>query len=250
VQGPVSFASTTTMEHINIENETRLLELRADDSERQTVLIHKRQKHARTLEAQKSSAECARILRCHQNAQRLLKPVEAIIPFAPLLEFSAQTHSPRVRRDLPKLLDLVSVIALLHQHQREIKTLADGREYVEATVGDYRVAFQIAREIFRGALDDLSPKSRVLLDTIIESKRYATFTRRDIKEWTGWAESTIRKHIKGLEDGGYLEIHTIGGGGKSVTYSASVDERDPVKLGLLSPEELEKRIKASGQEIE
>ena len=250
VQGPVSFASTTTMEHINIENETRLLELRADDSERQTVLIHKRQKHDRTLEAQKSSAECARILRCHQNAQRLLKPVEVIIPYAPLLEFAAQTHSPRVRRDLPKLLDLISVIGLLHQHQREVKTLADGTTYVEATAGDYRAAYQIAREIFRSALDDLSPQARVLLDTIIECKHYSTFTRKDIREWTGWADSSVRKHIKGLEDGGYLEIHTIGGGGKSVTYTGNVDARDPVKLGLISPEELEERIKASDQNNE
>ena len=49
----------------------------------------------------------------------------------------------RARRDHNKLLTLIDAIALLHQHQREIKTFADDGEtleYIEATRADVKLA--------------------------------------------------------------------------------------------------------------
>ena len=49
----------------------------------------------------------------------------------------------RTRRDHMKFLTLIEAIALLHQHQREIKTATrDGKtlEYIEATADDVKLA--------------------------------------------------------------------------------------------------------------
>lgn len=58
-------------------------------------------------------------------------------PYAPALTFPDTTT--RLRSDHEKYLTLIDTIALVHQHQREVKTMTRRRqpiEYVEATLDD------------------------------------------------------------------------------------------------------------------
>jgi len=88
----------------------------------------------------------------HRNAQRLLKPLRVVNPYAEQLTFL--DDKTRTRRDHRKYLALIRVIALLHQHQRPIRTLEssgsrDGAsiDYIEVTAADIAAANALAHAI-------------------------------------------------------------------------------------------------------
>jgi hypothetical protein len=97
-----------------------------------------------------------RILRLHHNAQRLLKPVHVLNPFAGKLTFL--DTKTRARRDHPKYLTLMRTLAYLRQYQRARRTAVhEGRriEYVEVTLEDVEMANTLAHEVLGRSLDDL-----------------------------------------------------------------------------------------------
>src|SRR5208337_2398323 len=98
--------------------------------------IHQLQRQKRTLQGLQAKHEKQSLISLHQNAQRLLKPLAVVNPYADQLTFLSD--KTRTRRDHEKYLTLIDAIALLHQHQRPVKTLP-GRtannkplEYIEA----------------------------------------------------------------------------------------------------------------------
>ena len=136
---------TTTAIDINDELLNRCLVLSVNEERAQTEAIHRLQRQKRTLDGLKVRAERDALLTLHQHAQQLLKPLAVVNPYAEQLTFlSDQT---RTRRDHEKYLTLIDTIALLHQHQREIKTHT-GIDYIEVTVDDIAVANELAHEVF------------------------------------------------------------------------------------------------------
>jgi len=94
------------------------------------------QRQKRTLKGLLASVDKQQKVALHQNAQRLLKPLAVVNPFADKLSFL--DNQTRTRRDHEKYLTLIDSIALLHQHQRTIKTVpsqsGEAIEYIEATL--------------------------------------------------------------------------------------------------------------------
>ena len=120
VEGPVMLFLTTTKPEIDEELLNRCVVLTVDEEREQTQAIHRIQREAQTLEGLLRRKRQDGLLRLHQNAQRLLKPINVVNPYAPLLTFhDGQT---RTRRDHTKYLTLIQSIALLHQHQRPTST--------------------------------------------------------------------------------------------------------------------------------
>ena len=77
----------------------------------------------------------------------------------------------RTRRDHEKYLTLIDVIALLHQHQRVLRTAEHEGEtlrYVEVTLEDIALANQLAHEVLGRTLDELPPQTRRLLSLVVE----------------------------------------------------------------------------------
>ena len=102
---------TTTAIDLDEELLNRCLVLTVDEDRAQTQAIHKKQREAQTLEGLLAKRERDEILRVHQNAQRLLKPLFVANPYARELTFlDSQT---RTRRDHMKYLTLIRSIALL-----------------------------------------------------------------------------------------------------------------------------------------
>ncbi|HGE5525171.1 TPA: DNA primase, partial [Escherichia coli] len=104
------------------------------------------------------------ITQLHQNAQRLLRPLNVVNPFASQLTF--MSDKTRTRRDHMKYLTLIQTIALLHQYQREIKRVEHrGQvvEYIEVTREDIALANRLAHEILGRTLDEMPPQTRKLL---------------------------------------------------------------------------------------
>ena len=80
-----------------------------------------------------------RVVKLHRDAQRLLRPLVVVNPFAEELGFL--DHATRTRRDHMKYLTLIRTIALLHQYQREVKTVQEGGDvlsYIEVTRARHR----------------------------------------------------------------------------------------------------------------
>ena len=137
VEGPVMIFLTTTAIEVDKELMNRCLVLTVNEDREQTQAIHQLQRKKRTLEGLIQKSEREALLKQHQNAQRLLKSLAVVNPYAEHLTFL--NDQTRTRRDHEKYLTLIDSIALLHQYQREIKTIhytGKPLQYVEVTLND------------------------------------------------------------------------------------------------------------------
>ena len=124
VEGPTQLFLTTTASELDEELLNRCLVLTVDEDRAQTKAIHRLQREKRTLEGRMLKKEKEATLKLHKDAQRLLRPLHVVNPFAHQLTFPDE--KTRARRDFPKYLTLIDAIALLHQYQRPVKTAHKG----------------------------------------------------------------------------------------------------------------------------
>ena len=255
VEGPVSIVLTTTSIDIDEELMNRCLILTVDESKEQTERIHDLQRKARTLEGLRLKKTRKTTLTLLQNAQRLLKPIEVVNPFADELTFTADRT--RTRRDHEKYLTLIEAVTLLHQHQRKLENDPEAGPHIKSTLDDIAVANRLAPEVLGRSLDELPPQTRRLLEEIKAHVREACeansidqdkcyFTRRQVRERTGWSEFQVRTHIQKLEDLEYL-ARRHGRQGLGCVYELLIDCRDPegiAHVGLIDTGELRERIAA------
>jgi len=229
------------------------LVLTVNEERAQTQAIHRIQRESQTIEGLLRKRDRDELLRLHRNAQRLLKPVAVVNPYAPGLTFlDSQT---RTRRDHTKYLTLIRTIALLHQHQRPRQTVEhNGKtiEYIEVALDDIAVANRLTAEVLGRSLDELPPQTRrllLLVDAMVtaECKRQRIeradyrFSRREVREVTGWGDTQLRLHLGRLEELEYLLAHR-GGRGQSFVYELAFavegDGSKPVMAGLIDVEKL------------
>jgi DNA primase len=173
VEGPVMLFSTTTAIDIDEELMNRCLVLSVDESREQTQAIHQAQRQKRTLQGLRAKQQKEVLVTLHQNAQRLLRPLAVLNPYADQLTFlDAKT---RTRRDHEKYLTLIDAIALLHQYQRPLKKdkhLGHVTEYIEVTLDDIAIANELAHEVLGKTLDELPPQTRKLCALVSSRQRF------------------------------------------------------------------------------
>jgi hypothetical protein len=239
VEGPVMIFSTTTAADLDEELKNRCLVLAVDESREQTAAIHAAQRERRTLAGLHAKVERAKLLKLHQNAQRLIEPLPVMNPYAHHLTFI--NDRTRTRRDHEKYLTLIDVIALLHQHQRELRTTTassatQGSEvlrYIEVELTDIAIANTLAHEVLGRTLDELPPQTRRLLSLVgnmvkqqcaaLEIKRTDyRFSRRQVREHTQWGDTQLKIHLARLVDLEYVLVHR-GGRGQSFEYELLYD---------------------------
>jgi DNA primase catalytic core len=246
VEGPIAYIETTTASVLNAENTSRCFEVYLDESEAQTSRIHQRQRHAKGLTRMRQ-ADRQRILDKHHNAQRLLEKIPVVIPYAGHLTFP--TKWLRTRRDNERFLCLIEASAFLHQYQRPRKTACtpEGEvAYIEATLDDYRIAYDLAKVVLKASLHELSPVARELFDQVagIEGE----FTRREVRELTGWSQRRVMDALNELEGMEYV-ARTAGSNGLTMRYSV-LPSNGPASSGsapmkhILHPDELRKILEA------
>jgi DNA primase len=220
VNGPIALVETSTSAEINPENLNRCFVIGIDESEEQTGEIHKFQRRSYTLDGFLTQHKRDEIINRHVYAQRLLRKVQVFNPFAELLTFP--TSKLRSRRDNEKLLRLITAICFLHQYQRKVKTykFPSGQEfeYIECTVDDYRIAYDLLSDgVLENTLDDLPRPARALLNLIKKylDKRAAkedvaaeriTFERKEIREYTSWSFAQVRNNFRILKDYEYIKL--------------------------------------------
>ncbi|MGB3622332.1 MAG: CHC2 zinc finger domain-containing protein [Ketobacter sp.] len=262
VEGPTQLFMTTTAIDIDPELMNRCLVLSVDEGREQTEAIHDQQRYAETLDGLFAKEAQQDIIHVHRNAQRLLKPLKIVNPYAQHLKFLSD--KTRTRRDHQKYLTLIRSIALLHQYQREVKTETRGGkavEYIEVTLSDIEQANQIAHDVLGRTLDELPPQTRNLLNQIrrlvagqchqqgIEQSDYR-FSRKAIREYSGLGNTQLKIHCQRLEDMEYLLVHR-GGRGQSFVYELLYDKADDNDhkhlMGLIDVQQWQYDNKKSGQ---
>jgi hypothetical protein len=104
------------------------------------------------------------------------------------------------------------------------------------------------------SLDELPPQTRRLLEHIqklVKSKLEATpgleqqlcfFSRKELRELSGWSQTQIRRHLDCLIDLEYVRNQT-GKNGVQMKYEllANIDEKKIYTIGLLDVEQLKKQ---------
>jgi len=258
VEGPVMVFITTTQVDIDGETASRFVFISVDESEAMTKKILDKQRQSHTMTGMVNKLQADAIIKKHNNANRLLKPLHVFNPYAELLTFTSK--SLRARRDHTKYLNLISAVAFLFQHQRQPRTMTVAGQtlkYINVTLADIEQANRIADEVLGRSLDELPPPSRALLGLIREMCQQHTadkseleeyhFTRKDIREYSGWSDFQVKTHIRQLEELEYLYA-VAGKKGKEYVYELIVTEpKDtPFLPGLIDINRLKKQAKAAG----
>ncbi|EMQ2878747.1 toprim domain-containing protein [Vibrio navarrensis] len=255
VEGPVMLFLTTTAIDIDEELLNRCVVLTVNETREQTAAIHAMQRARQTLEGLLAEEDKKDIIQLHRNAQRLLRPLLVANPFAKELTFL--DDKTRTRRDHMKYLTLIRAIALLHQYQRPLKTInhkGKHLSYVEVTLDDIDTANRLASDVLGRTLDELPPQSRKLLHLItawvaeqsqrlkVEQKDFR-FSRKDVRDVTGWGNTQLKVHLRRLEDMEYLLVHR-GGRGQSFVYELLYDGQgqggEAFLMGLIDTDNLKK----------
>ena len=271
VEGPVMLFLTTTAIDIDEELLNRCLVLSIDESRAQTRAIQERQRQKRTLAGLLADTEAEALTVLHRNAQRLLKPLAVVNPYADRLTFLDERT--RTRRDQQKYLTLIDAIALLHQHQREVKKImvpgaganvSDGTsargghgagaviEYIEVIPADIALANRLAHEVLGRSIDELPPQTRAVLVglcALVAEKMQAQglprcdvrFTRRELRERLGMGNTQLALHMDRLMEMEYVLAHRGGRGTSFVyelLYDGAADDAGPRLPGLIAVESL------------
>src|SRR6185312_7518562 len=250
VEGPVMLFLTTTAIDIDEELLNRCLVLTVNETREQTRAIHALQRRRHTLEGLLEVKDRDRVLKLHRDAQSMLEGVAVVNPFADSLTFL--DDKTRTRRDHMKYLTLIQAIALLHQYQRPVKTVEHkGRSlrYIEVEASDIQLANRLAHEVLGRTLDELPPQTRRLLTIVhgwasAECERQVLrrpdfrFSRRQVRELTGWGDTQLKVHLARLVELEYLLVHRVRAGQGyeyELLYDGSGASGERFLMGLTDP---------------
>ena len=256
VYGPVVIVLTTTSpEAFDEETRSRFVQLTMDESAAQTKAILERQRRSFTLEGVLERATAEAVQRLHHNAQRLLRPLAVVNPYVEQLTYPSDRLMHR--REQKKYLALINAIALLHQHQREVKRASSGDveiEYVEVMIADIALANELAQEVLSRGLDELAAPVRGLYEELRKlcvqraeemscQPEAVLLSRREIREATGWSDWQVRSYCRQLVEMEYLYA-TINGNGRPCVYSLARAEENGLDglRGLTDVAELQQRL--------
>ena len=244
VEGPVMLFLTTTAQEVDEELLNRCIALTVNEDREQTRAIHRQAARSAT-----PSKDCGRggsgrtIVQLHRNAQRLLRPIpRGQQSHARRADFP--DHLTRTRRDHMKFLTLIEAIALLHQHQREIKTdtrHGETLEYIEATEDDVKLARNWCARCWRHRSTNCHRTHGACWRESRDGRRKSVsacrsrvpeyrFTRRTVRQYTRWGDTQLRLHLRRLEEMEYLIVRR-GGPGQTFVYQLRFDyeERQPTR---------------------
>ena len=262
VEGPTAVFLTTTNPEIDPETKSRFFVTSIDESRQQTrrILTFQRRNHLSDGPAENATIDA--ILRRHRNFQRLLKNMAVKNPYADQLTYGDDRLQGR--RDQPKYLNLIKAVAFLRQMVKTIEyenKNGTSVPYIKVDLDDIEIANILAHEILGRSLDELSRPSRDLLkqlDEMVEkiikqkeplnkecvpSRTRLSFSRRDIRQFTGWNNTRLHIHLKELVEFEYVIVES-GRNGQLYRYRLAYEGQgkngERFMLGLKEIKELEK----------
>ncbi len=205
-EGPTNFIFTTTSPELHAENETWHWSLLMDESAEQTLaaklVTGRRYQEAGTVTEDELAA--------WREVQTQLEPLKVRIPYAEWLAKHTPNRPIRMRRDFPRLLSLIEVVALLHQKQRHIGD--DG--VLVAGLSDYFMARELADQVFPAALSRINKKVEGLVhevEKLYKDKRSkgeadAVVKSAEIAAALDVSASSVSRWLRPAVDVGLVEV--------------------------------------------
>ena len=249
VEGPTVIVQTTTKNHLHPENETRVVPIYLDESAEQTERITRAALRRAAGITAISTEEREQIRAAWHDAVRLLEPAEVTIPFAERIEVPSAPL--RLRRDVPRLLNVIKLIAWVHQHTRERDEV--GR--IIATETDFALAIAMVGDSFARAWKSLTPSEErvyAACKVLPENLRKHGFKRSHVEQVLEKSREKIPpRTLKGclltLSSNGYLESDgRKGAAGATYTMTVAEETGGSITLSARLPiEENPKEVPAN-----
>ncbi len=235
-EGPCVVIQTTTRNHLHPENETRVVPIYIDESEEQTARINEEKKRRAANKGRISAEQEKEICEPWHEALRLLQPAPVVVPYAERI--NVPTAPVRIRRDLPQLINITSIVAWLHQYQRA----KDEEGNTLATEADFEIALELVGSSFVRAWQSLSPSEEHALAAcraLPKNRRTAGFKKGDAEKkmrelGTYTSHSSLRDALAGLVTSGHLDVDSRRGPqGNTYTLPDRVDVTKTIFLEAL-----------------
>jgi hypothetical protein len=226
-----SFGATTRS--IYLDNESRSVLLKVDESEKQTRLILAKKYNQNPVLKREAEMELA-------NMIRVLKPVNVVNPFAE--KIILPSSAKMLRRLNQQFLDFVSQITFLYQYQRE----TDDQNQVISTKQDVKLGIELFFDSIWLKVDELDSNQRRFYETLksyveqINSTEPTSvqFTQREFRQELKMSATMIKEHFRSLLELEYLAI-VSGNQHRGYKYSIqywdeSSKQRSEIKQELLN----------------
>ena len=238
VKGPVSIMISVSEPRTIKKLSNHFLLLKMDESLGQTKKVLLQRRDDETLQGILREKKAEAIKRKHRNAQRLLKPHTIINPFVRDIECSDETKNAAIFQ--PKYLSLIKAICFLRQYHKEVKRFQEAeQEYIEVDSIDIEMANNLMKAVIRMNCQLRDESLNVLKDIeelVAEKanvhkipKEGVTFTRKELKAFSGLNDNEIRGVIEDLIETKYIEL-VAGSNGKTMEYRRRIDLVRPCEL--------------------
>ncbi len=230
-EGPTGLITTTTQPNIHDENETRLFSISVSEAREQTRNIKdKLAGDYQEIQAERDKSEIEDLI----NLQRIIEPLPVRIPYAKVLAELTPDEPIRMRRDFQRILAVIEVIALLHQHQREVKEM-EGIKYIEAQIEDYYIAKALLEEPLNLTLRNKYPQTIELVKAVEEiyRKRNKPVLVKELHQRFKKSKKTITRWLYPALDHGWIENVGEKGQGKPFELVPGQFEDEGIEISLL-----------------
>ena len=211
-----SFGATTKT--VYLDNESRSILLKVDESDKQTRAIIQRQHELDRLKKSEAERELS-------NMIRVLKDVDVINPFAQKIALPASAKM--LRRLNKQFLDFVNQITYLHQFQRK----SDKFGRIITTKADVKLGIELFFDSIWLKIDELDGSLRAFFEQLKayvreqEDTAYQ-FTQIEVRQALNISGTTMRRRIRALLD---LEYISIVSGSSNNGYKYSINYWDDLQ---------------------
>lgn len=242
VEGPICVSGATTMEGIYEDNANRSYLLHIDESTQHLneVMHYQRSRQAGLInEIQQQKAK--QLLR---NAQRLLRGIKVINPYAPSLEIP-QCVFKKLRTNM-HYLKLIEIITFYHQKQREVKADRNGRPYIETALEDIECANFLVKDTLLRKSDELSGELRQFFESLkhnVQARKAQSFYAKEIREQFRMNPMKVNRFLRDLENRGYIGRN---GGNRKYGFEYEIiawDEYEKLKSGVNILDEILQKLR-------
>ena len=219
VNGPVCVAGCTTREKIYEDNSNRSFLIYIDQSEEQDQKIMDYQRALSAGDVDGAVQEQSQNLL--KNAQRILKPIKVINPFAKFLKLPQSVFKPR--RTNAHYLHFIEAVTFLHQAQRKTKVNEQtGEEYIETTLEDIEYSNQLLKDILLKKSDRLTPACRAFFEQLkayLNQEDQLLFKNIDVRLGLGLSRSQQKRYMSELLNEFHIQIK---GGDRKTGFTYAV----------------------------
>ncbi|MBN2348461.1 MAG: toprim domain-containing protein [Bacteroidales bacterium] len=209
VEGPICVSGATTQGNIYEDNANRSFLIHIDETiqHMKDVMNYQRKLQAGLIDEQEQN-QYRQILK---NAQRLLRKVKVINPYAPQLDIPGCVFK-KLRTNM-HYLKLIEIITFYHQYQREWKEGKDGKPYIETTLEDIELANWLVKDTILRKSDELGGDLRGFFESLkchLKSQNgkeeQTSFYAKEIRKAFRMHPQKLSRYLSNLEKRGMIKL--------------------------------------------